>query len=139
MSQNGNAAHGLVLQMCVYKNVLISISIYIYIYISTQLHVYTGDYAHAAVGGSRTATRGHMLGENISVSWVSQALREQPLLLRGFPCFPEGLSSYVGAETRLVLFSVCSASWSMYDSDREIWGCIRIPEGKTPEGKNGNY
>lgn len=101
--------------------------------------MYIGDYPHVAVGGSMTATRGQVVGENISVSWVttsgyvrkaaapSQLLREQPLFLRGFPCLSEGLSSCVGAETRLVLLPVCSASWSMCDLDKEIRGCIRIP------------
>lgn len=94
---------------------------YIYIFISTQLYMYIRDYPHVAVVGSMTATRGQVVGENISVSWVrhsgygrkaaahSQLLREQPLFLWGFPCLSEGLSSYVGAKTRLfLLFSMLS-------------------------------
>lgn len=116
-----NTAQGLVLYMCVC------------VYVHTA-YTYIRDSPHVAVGGSMTATRRQVVGENISVSRVRhsgygrkaaahpQLLREQPLFLWGFPCLSKGLSSYVGAKTRLLLLR--SASWRMHDSDREIWGCI---------------
>lgn len=105
------------------------------------------DYPRVAVGGSTTAIRRHVVGENISISWVRhsgygrkaaahpQLLREQPLFLWGFPCLSEGLSSYVGAKTRLFL------SCSILSFLEESWfgqknlGLHRTYCNKTPEGK----
>lgn len=96
--------------------------------------MYICDYPRVAAGGSTTVVRRHVVGENISISWIRhsghgrkaaahpQFLREQPLFLWAF-YLKDSVAMWEQTQG-CFYYAVCSGSWRMHDLDREIWGCI---------------
>lgn len=109
--------------------------IYTQIYnICTQLYMAIRDYPHVVVGGSMTEDKWWekaCLSPGSGTQGMAGRLQSTPSSSENSP-YSCGVSLVYLKDSVAVweqkqacfYYAVCSASWSMCDSDREIWGCL---------------